>query len=883
VHAKSMGVVSSEAQVGHTDSFKRARQLALTREQPILALKAYGVWMRTTTVSSRMRAFGLLDFSLYCNKFAMEQRNAQEADPNLRLARARDYFQLVLDAFADMYQIYAPELTTSSVSDQAEGATVIFSTKPPPAALLAVLQISLHNWAWLEMSEGSDRMVVAQKLLAAGRQVEEQMLSSSFLGWPWEVVCNITSAVRAVMRCDLTAAETASRKAVDLVYTNATTLRVVDGAASSGRDANEVAGDIALLKALSYYTLGVAIESSACEESFRCYESALAHVSESHSAGVCQSVMEKTREQLAHYIDEERYRERMHAAAEEAAAAAQVDRRGRSTARVRKAQGAKRRSVGRMSNSRPSVSGQNVSPIVAPPLPEPLRFYLSEHGLSTLATSVGSFRGVFHVLGYSLPGYSADGPLPSTLFEGTRFEASATEAIFAVPLCTSTLLQWTLCLREAANQPPATFHRSVWSPRPPLASLLTELAAQRPPGPKSVSASQTRKEIVEGNSKLRQQVLQLFAPPTATSKVKQNAHESVETVVQLLGQRLGVLLKTERAFEDHWTATERVLSALQSYTLSQDLVHLKRTLAAQQRLRHMRRERSARTILHFFRDIVRRRARRAEQSTVDQERFTERDRATVVLQKYTRRWLACREARRRVDEQAEYVRKVVLVLSLARRRSANAKYDLLRKAREQQATVEGEQTRQAYAALQIQRVYRGHCSRLRCYHLRGLHHEMTLHHLRDSRNYYATLIQKRARGMLVRRQYGTVVQARRFYGRNVYRRELWERSCVAIQRAFRAHRLRRANGHPSTLTTAAYYLPGEAVLRGPLACGNMAGVSAGNTDEDAAAQCIQDAYRSCIAKRRLEALKYARLANASSKEEVDRAHARPFSLKECVF
>ncbi|KPA79203.1 hypothetical protein ABB37_05692 [Leptomonas pyrrhocoris] len=848
----------------------------------MLALKAYGAWMRASTASPRARAFGLLDFSLYCNKFAMEQRSTPDADAGLRLVRVRDYFQLVLDAFEDTYQVRVPLFTAADEAGYTETLAVTMPIKAVPDGLLIALQVTLHNWACLEANSESEGVKRAERLFDASRQVEEHMENFSHLGWSWEAVRCITSAVQALMRCDFAAAETASRLAVELVRVNAKGQEKTSTTPLTSTAVSEIDGDTEFLQALAYYTLGIANEASACEESLQNYEEALLHVSEGHNANLYQSVIERAREQLAGYVEEEHHRERMRLAAEEEIAAAHGDRRAQKAIRQRKAQEAARRTARKVSNSRTSFSGQNLSPVGAPPVPEPLQRYLAEHGLSTLVLSVCNFKGVLKALGRCLLEDAPDESLPASLFADTRFEASDGETIFAVLLCTNTPLQWTFRLREAANQPRSTLHRSVWSPRPTLAPLLTELAAQRPPGPKSVAAAQTRKEIVEGNTKLRQQVLQLFAPPSAAPKVKQNAHESVNTVVQLLGQRLGVLLKTERAFEDHWSATGRILSALQSYAVSQDLVCVKRTLMSQQRLRQMRLERSARTIVHFFRDIVGQRALRAEQAAADRQRLAAREQATIVLQKYVRRWLACQEAGRRANERAEYVNKILIVQSLARGKFARAAFDDFRKAWGRQKELDYDRTKQACAALQIQRAYRGHCARLRCYHLRGLVHEVTLHHFRDSRIYYATLIQKCVRGMLVRLQYGKAVYAKRCYGRNVYRRRLWERSCVVIQRAFRAYRLRRARTL-HIVSIGEDLLLSDASSGRPLTYGNATKVSAGRANESAAARCIQGAYRSCVARRRCEALKYARARETQSKEQLDWSGAPPFSLKECVF
>ena len=191
--------------------------------------------------------------------------------------------------------------------------------------------------------------------------------------------------------------------------------------------------------------------------------------------------------------------------------------------------------------------------------------------------------------------------------------------------------------------------------------------------------------------------------------------------------------------------------------------------------------------------------------------------------------------------------------------------------------------RREYAALQIQRVYRGHCSRLRCYHLRGLSRDATLHHLSDSQNYYATVIQKRVRGMLARLHYGKAVRAKRCYGRNVYRRQLWEHSCAVIQRAYRAHLFRRLNAARSA-SAGAGVLQGGAAARCLEAGGDRAAASDESANKAAAAaQCIQSAYRSCVARRRVEALRYARTSSPQSERQSGWASGTSFSLKECVF
>ncbi|TPP44935.1 IQ calmodulin-binding motif family protein [Leishmania donovani] len=785
-------------------SFSQARELTMAREQPLLALKAYSTWMRRRRVGASARAAALLDFTLYCNMFALQIWETEDVRPDAPLALARDYFQLVMDEFSALYKVVLPDLDAPETdADLASMPILDAKTDSVPGGLWAALLLTIGNQACVELRAGGDGVAKAERLFLLSRQLEGQMSDVPSLGWTWRIVRDLNAAVCAVMHCDFSQGEEAARSALALLETH-----IEDESAD----------------ALSNYDRAIALAS------------------EGDTGSSLAALMSRARNRLAVYVEERQAKATLQA--EEAAGAANAEKK------------------------------------------DVLQGYLEKEGLTTTLVRVGALKDLYEVLARSLPGYEDCEALPQSLFAGTRFEAGAHESIFAVLFCTDTPLQWTLRLLDAAGNPVALRH-SVWAPRPVLASLLMEMAAQRPPAPRSTAALQTRKEISDGNGKLRQQVIQMFAPPAAAPTVKQKAHEWVDAAVELLGQRLSLLLKTERAFEEQWIATERIRSALHTFAVPQDILRVKQELLKEKHLQERRQDRSARLIVHFFRHIVKQRTLGAEQTLVRRHRFEERVAAAVTLQKYIRRWCAYQEMGRRLAARKEYVEKIIRLQSLARRRAAARAYAELRESRRKEDLIKTHLILFSCAALQIQRMYRGHCARLRCYHLRGQMHAATLHHMRDSRNYYATVIQKCVRGMLARCQYGRAVYASRCYGRNAYKTQLWERSCVVIQRAYRACRSRRRlAGY-----RAAPQICGGPQLSGPSTAFSRHfvrvhtdGAVTADKKQAVAANRIQKMYRSCAAKRRLEALKYARRKELEAREEQPQWGARStFSLKDCVF
>ncbi|CBZ27464.1 conserved hypothetical protein [Leishmania mexicana MHOM/GT/2001/U1103] len=870
---------------GAFGSFSQARNLTMTREQPLLALKAYSTWMRRKRVGASARAAALLDFTLYCNMFALQIWETEDVCPGAPLALARDYFQLVMDEFSALYNVALPDLDAPEANADLRSMFVFDGkTDSVPDGLWAALLLTIGNQACVELRAGGEGVTKAERLFLLCRRLEGQMGGVPSLGWTWRIVRDLNAAVGAVIHCDFSQGEEAARSTLAVLERHIED-ECADALSNESVGETGYAPDTSLLLALTHYTLGVATENTSCESSLLDYDRAIALASDGDTGSSLADLMSRTRNRLAAYVEERQAKAAL--LAEEAAGAANAERKGRPVSRLKTGKTtSSRRGPQRVGNPRFSNLEQGPPPIVAPSIPDVLRGYLEKEGLATALIRVGALKDLYEVLARSLPGYEGCEALPQSLFAGTRFEAGAHESIFAVLFCTETPLQWTLRLLDAAGNPVALRH-SVWAPRPVIASLLMEMAAQRPPAPRSTAALQTRKEITDGNGKLRQQVIQMFAPPAAAPTVKQKAHEWVDAAVGLLGQRLSLLLKTERAFEEQWIATERIQSALHTFGLSKDILRVKQELLKEKYLEGRRQDRSARIIVHFFRHIVKQRTLRADQMFVNRRRFEERVAAAVTLQKYIRRWCAYQEMGRRHAARREYVEKIVLLQSLARRRAAAHAYAELCESRRKEDLIKAQLILFSCAALQIQRMYRGHCARLRCYHLRGQVHAAMLHHMRDSRNYYATVIQRYVRGMLARCRYGRAVYARRCYGRNVYKTQLWGRSCVVIQRAYRAYRSRRR---------VVGYRAAPQICGGPQVSGlstassrrfvpfHTDGAVRADKKQAAAANRIQQMYRSCAAKRRLEALKYARRKELEAREEQPQWGARStFSLKDCVF
>lgn len=281
-----------------------------------------------------------------------------------------------------------------------------------------------------------------------------------------------------------------------------------------------------------------------------------------------------------------------------------------------------------------------------------------------------------------------------------------------------------------------------------------------------------------------------LGPPPPASTLD-GAKKGVANAVKLLSNRLNNLLKAEKAFENCWTATDKVKSALMSYYVPQQLAKLKATLLEKKRFETAREDYCARVLVRFFRHVVQEKPRLQGFLSLDERRAREEERAAVTLQKYARRWLAQQIRKALEAKRTKGVASVTLVQSMYRRRKATRRVEAIRNARMAIDAEEGEEDRRCFAAIQIQRMYRGHAARLDYWIAIGQHDRALRNHLHDSRHWLVTQIQKRVRGMLTRRKHGAAVNARRYYGRNSYRAKVLTESSVTIQRYYRGYRVRR--------------------------------------------------------------------------------------------
>lgn len=533
---------------------------------------------------------------------------------------------------------------------------------------------------------------------------------------------------------------------------------------------------------------------------------------------------------------------------------------------------------------------------VAPPIQSGLRNYICSEGLPVVPAALFRLDDALRTL---LPLTACDdfvSPLCSAQADEHYYVAAA-----FLPI--ETPLAWAITVSTYTK---AKVRPSVWTPKESLPGYLqprvladeVPLSSYALRGGTHTAGDTTGGSTVAGGGggndddlggtasgagklKMPKPMVKSLMPRPLPQATIDAAEQGLNAALKLVNNRLITLIKAEKAFEDRWSATERIKNALQAYYVPQMMLWWKEKKIRERNFTTIQRDHAARVLQHFFRLVVEVKPRQYGFKSAPERREKERHDAAIVLQKYARRYLALRERREREKRRDERVRRVTTLQSLWRRRLAVRAVERIRAARAiANAAMQDDMTRE-FSAILIQRNYRRHLTQLLLWEYKGEKMRALKHHLHDSRHYYATVIQTRVRGMLVRKVYGKAVHAKRCYGRNKYWSGVYNAACVTIQRVFRGWRTRQdtktamyfCHKHIQDRKTAA----SEAIL-----AAERAEKAAEDRTRALAAARIQSLVRMVIAKREVRQRQEERaLADAAVRAAPPVPVA--FSLKDCEY
>lgn len=476
---------------------------------------------------------------------------------------------------------------------------------------------------------------------------------------------------------------------------------------------------------------------------------------------------------------------------------------------------------------------------VPPPIGSSLRSYIRNVGLPVVPAML--FR-LDDALKMFLPLSLCDdfvSPLCGTQVDEHYYVVSA-----AVP--SETPFQWAVNVDKFRKAPPKM---SVWSPRaefPPYIMLPSDDFAE---------------EVTVRSMK---PVLKTLLPRPLPQSTINAAEVGLNTALKFLSTRLVNLIKVEKAFEDRWAATERIKKALQAYYVPQMMIAWKKKRIEDQKLVVVRENHAARVLQQFFRLVVEVKPRQYGFKGAPERRMQEVNDASVVLQKYVRRYLARRQRKSLENLRAAQIRLITFVQSMWRGKILRRWYAELLAEKAREDARRKELATREFAAVVIQSNYRRHLTQLLFWQYQGYTMKAIKHHLRDSRHYYATVLQKHCRGIIVRKAYGKAVYASRCLGRNKYWSKVYNNACVAIQRIFRGWRTRQI------MKNAMYFCNQRLEARKSYAESlQIAAVVTRKKEADAeldlAAAKIQSLVRRALAKGIVNSLKKARDAQDQRK------------------
>eukprot|EP00796_Vickermania_ingenoplastis_P011306 gene11306-7838_t len=770
---------------------------------------------------------------------------------------------------------------------------------------LTLLAITFNNWACVELSaKNSAQGFALFDLLNYFSPSSTD--DASLLGYRVDTVTIINNAVREIMRCNFPEAASTLfrltrglqekceelREKVEgreesqsgfISITEAAKLQLSDeesglnqtnnaliltsngegGGGAASDDASEGTSspiledemtrelwDVHTLQALASYVAGVADEYPAGEDAEVHYADALRYFTQagiSADADAPRSYLVRTLQLLSQKLSS------VLSDAKERAERETADNQNRKDSKKKggKGDGKKKAKGGKNKHVVPTEK-QHYTP---PPIQSALRTYIRNTGLPVVPAMLFRLDDALRLL---LPVTGC------TDFVSPLCGAQVDEHYYVVSAMvpTETPLQWAI---EVAARNKSKQRHSVWTPRTELPGYLKPAMPEAPERPEKMKMP-------------RPMVRELMPRPLPQSTIDQ-AEQGLNVALKLVTNRLATLIKTEKAFEDRWSATERIKNALYAYYVPQMMMNWKETMIDERNFKKIQQDHAARVLQDFFRLVVEVKPRQFGFKSAPERREQEQHDAAVVLQKYARRWMALRERVFRESLRAERKRRITVIQNLWRRLQAIRHVRGLRHARDQENEAERMTMAREFAAIQIQSTYRRHLTQLLLWRYNGETVKALLHHLRASRHYYATVIQKHIRGALARIKYGKAVHARICYGRNTYWSSVYHAACVQIQRIFRGWRTRRRMRRE--LAECRRRLEERQAQARADVVEVIAARRAAEVDEkDQAASRIQSLARMVLAKQQAKDLKQEREERLLVRQDYIPA---PFSLKDCEY
>lgn len=614
--------------------------------------------------------------------------------------------------------------------------------------------------------------------------------------------------------------------------------------------------DIYMLQGLAYYGAGVADEHPCGEDAEVHYANAQHYfaqaglsLEEDVPRSFVMQTLQEVSQRLSSVISEGKERAEKEAVAE--TASRKDSKKKAAGSGGGKGEGGKKKA--KSQKSKHVVAAEtHYSP---PPIHSALRTYIRNNGLPIVPAMLYRLDDALRVL------------LPLTQCEHFVSPLCGAQAdehyyVIAAMMPCETPLQWAI---EVAARNKGKQRPSVWLPRVSLPGYLKP----------------TIPDVSEGTSKVKfpKPMVRLLMPKPLPQSQLDQAEQGVSAALKLLTNRLVTLIKVEKTFEERWTATERIKNALNAYYVPQMLLRWKEKRVEERNFKIIQEDHAARILQQFFRLVVEVKPRQYGFRSAGERREQEQHEAAIVLQKYARRWIAKREREFRESLRAERKRRITVIQNLWRRLKAIRYVEGLREQRRLANEEEHKRMLREFSAIQIQSNYRRHLTQLLIWQFTGQEMRALKHHLRDSRHYYATQIQRIARGMLTRNVYGKAVYAKRCYGRNIYWSRMYNAACVQIQRIFRGWRTRQ-------ITRAGMVSCAKRIEdRRRSAKEEVVAVIAAKKEErderlDAAAAKIQSLVRMVHGKQEVQ----RRMREREERIEVRQGYVPPpFSLRDCEY
>ncbi|CCW65971.1 unnamed protein product [Phytomonas sp. Hart1] len=744
-------------------SIDRIKSLAGSHQKPLLALKAYTVFILDHLVENDYLEY-VVDHVLHCNVLVLQTKEEIEC--------VRDYTHIALDLLLSIIGIeFDKKLLSLEIVELILRSIQGGKLEGTSVEILMLLYITLNNWACCEVRSGSTTLgyslfrlcpILCEILRSTSTLLEDTNLNFALVN---------NECAHQLMMCNFPEVE---QLLINVLGLSSGVEYLLPSGHLAIPDVQDLLGsgqthEVVLLKGLACYNMAITQEFQHCEEATGWY-TVVIEVLELLTDGITLfddlsdvlKMILSVKERLLKYVQETKQR-----------LLQDLGSRVENTSR-RRQKGAPGSRIGLRQGKRlTSQIDKNLIAVSAPAISADLRSSIRRSGLPTMILELLSMKEFFDIL---CPGFTAGLDSCTDVFISPLCDCIPSEGrVVGVLVCTKTPVQCAIEQDKMLSQG-IRESKSVWV----LRRQISDLSLRREP----VNISSKLIDIHDRNVFPR-----VSSPsPPSLSEVEKSCTQ-LSSVSRLLDKRLNVLIKCERVFEDRWSATEMILKALVAFYVPQELLKLKEEFIVNQRVQALHKDRCARILTAFFRRILTEKKLSLSKSGEWYRKFRENE-AAITLQSYVRRWIAIQRRKELEFVKKRMICRITRVQSLFRGRKTRRMYFELLKEQQIAKSAALERAAMHFAATQIQRTYRGHSTRLAVWRYLGMHHYATLHHLHDSRQYYATLIQSWVRGMLLRKIYGKQVYAKRCSARNRYRTALLEKSCILIQRCFRGYRAR---------------------------------------------------------------------------------------------